>query len=217
MYSERIEQLIKAALADGVLTEKEKQILLRRAQEEGIDLDEFGMVLDARITELQNAATEKAVKSTPKSNKLGEVRKCPVCGALAPALAVSCAECGYEFTGIEASSSTQKLAKLISDVSQKSLNRSAKDDAIYEAVNSFPIPNMKDDLFDLMMWLKNQGYRRKFNECIERAQYLYPNDPLFARIINEDKANDKKTTRQALVIIILLLPLLALLWFLGIL
>ena len=27
MYNERIEQLIKAALADGVLTEKEKQIL----------------------------------------------------------------------------------------------------------------------------------------------------------------------------------------------
>ena len=47
MYNEKIEALIKAALADGVLTEKEKQILFKNAQAQGIDLDEFEMVLDA--------------------------------------------------------------------------------------------------------------------------------------------------------------------------
>ena len=49
MYNEKIEALIKAALADGVLTEKEKEILFKNAQAEGIDLDEFEMVLDARF------------------------------------------------------------------------------------------------------------------------------------------------------------------------
>ena len=39
MYNERLEQLIKAALADGVVTEKERQVLYKRAQEQGIDLD----------------------------------------------------------------------------------------------------------------------------------------------------------------------------------
>lgn len=52
MYNEKIEALIKAALADGVLTEKEKQILLKRAQAEGIELDEFEMILDARLLHL---------------------------------------------------------------------------------------------------------------------------------------------------------------------
>ena len=44
LYSERIEALIKAALADGKLTDKERQVLMRKAAEEGIDPDEFEMV-----------------------------------------------------------------------------------------------------------------------------------------------------------------------------
>lgn len=51
MYNEQIEVLISAALADGVLTEKEKQILFKKAESMGIDLDEFEMVLDARLVE----------------------------------------------------------------------------------------------------------------------------------------------------------------------
>ena len=74
MYNEKIEQLITAALADGVLTEKEKQILFKNAQAQGIDLDEFEMVLDARLVELQKSEKEKAEKSAPKSDKYGDVR-----------------------------------------------------------------------------------------------------------------------------------------------
>ena len=76
MYSEKMEALIKAALADGVLTEKEKQILFKRAQAEGIDLDEFEMILDARLIELKKVQKSSA----PKSDKFGDVRKCPACG-----------------------------------------------------------------------------------------------------------------------------------------
>ena len=72
MYNEKIEALISAALADGKLTEKEKQVLFKKAQAEGIDLDEFEMVLDARLVELEKA--EKAATSAPKSNKLGDVK-----------------------------------------------------------------------------------------------------------------------------------------------
>ena len=53
MYNEKLEALITAALADGVLTEKEKQILFKKAEAMGIDLDEFEMVLDARLVELK--------------------------------------------------------------------------------------------------------------------------------------------------------------------
>lgn len=60
MYDERIERLINAALADGELTEKEKQILFKNAQAEGIDLDEFEMVLESRLYEHQKAAQEAA-------------------------------------------------------------------------------------------------------------------------------------------------------------
>ena len=113
MYNEKIEALISAALADGVLTEKEKQVLFKRAEAEGIDLDEFEMVLDARLVELEKAEKEKAEKSAPKSTKYGDVRKCPVCGAMVPALAGICPECGYEFSGVDANLSSQKLADLL--------------------------------------------------------------------------------------------------------
>lgn len=124
MYNEQIEGLISAALADGVLTEKEKQILFKKAQSQGIDLDEFEMVLDARLVELQKAEKEKAEKSAPKSTKYGDVRKCPVCGALVPALAVVCPECGYEFSGVDANLSSQKLsAQLIEAENEFSIKR----------------------------------------------------------------------------------------------
>ena len=95
MYNEQMESLISAALADGVLTEKEKQILFKKAESMGIDLDEFEMVLDARLVELKKKEAREAEqhelemekakaaqKSAPKSNKYGDVRKCPACGAI---------------------------------------------------------------------------------------------------------------------------------------
>ena len=204
MYNEKIEQLIKAALADGVLTEKEKQILFKRAQEQGVDLDEFEMVLDARLVELQKAEKEKAEKSAPKSTKFGDVRKCPVCGALVPALATSCGECGYEFSGINASSSAQRLSQEIANAMKETQNRGSSSlkqmffeeerqvNMVHSIVNSFPIPNTKNDLFDLMLFFKSQGYEQKFKECRDRANLLFPNDPLFAKIIEDKKKNDKK-------------------------
>lgn len=228
MYDVKIEQLIKAALADGVLTEKEKQILFKRAQEQGIDLDEFEMVLDARLVELQKAEQEKREKSAPKSTKFGDVRKCPVCGALVPALAVSCEHCGYEFSGVEASSSSQILSRKIAEIKdaasirkneilaqnkystkrekgeycspQDAVLRQIDEDAesqIDALVSSFPVPNAKGDLFDLIMYLRNEPndtvYIRKCEECMQRACYLFPNDPLFAQIKNLVKAdNDER-------------------------
>lgn len=97
MYNEKIETLINAALADGVLTEKEKQVLLKRAQAEGIDLDEFEIVLEARLIQLKKAEIKSQPKLTPKTNKLGELQKCPACGEIVPILSGVCSSCGYIF------------------------------------------------------------------------------------------------------------------------
>jgi len=55
LYNNQIENLINLALADGELTEKEKQILFRKAEAAGIDLDEFEMVLEAKLYERNQA------------------------------------------------------------------------------------------------------------------------------------------------------------------
>ena len=54
MYNEKLEALITAALADGALTDKKKEIVLRRAVKEGEDPDEVEMVLEARFYEKHN-------------------------------------------------------------------------------------------------------------------------------------------------------------------
>lgn len=169
MYNEKIEQLIKAALADGVLTEKEKQVLFKRAQEQGIDLDEFEMVLDARLVELQKEEKEKSQKSAPTSDKIGDVRKCPACGALVPALASACVECGYEFTGIKSNLSSQALADKLEKINlqyeqkisgiggfdveksdQRWQENKSKVTTIANTIKTFPIPNTKADLFEFI-------------------------------------------------------------------
>lgn len=122
MYNERLEQLIDAALADGELTEKEKQILFKKAQEMGVDLDEFEMVLDARLVKLKKAEEEKAKSSAPKSNKLGDVKKCPNCGAIVQSYQAVCGECGYAFENVEANLSSQKLAEKLVAIDEKYLN-----------------------------------------------------------------------------------------------
>lgn len=244
MYNEKIEALISAALADGVLTEKEKQVLFKRAQAEGIDLDEFEMVLDARLVELEKAEKAKKEAAAPKSSKYGDVRKCPVCGAMVPALTATCPECGYEFSGVDANLSSQKLAdKLITAEKeceiekQKELEKfkpsawsseeKAREVRIEKGrledkykkiaqerkktiIETFPIPNTKSDLFEFITALLpkigdrqlGKAYRAKVEECILKANTLFPNDSTFAKITNQAQLDIKKHKQRKLIIIL---------------
>jgi len=67
MYSEKLEELINAALMDSILTEKEKKILFKKAEEEGIDLDEFEMILDSRLFEKQKISPPISATVTPST------------------------------------------------------------------------------------------------------------------------------------------------------
>jgi hypothetical protein len=68
MYSEKLEKLIELALVDGVLTDKERQVLMKNAEAEGIDIDEFEMILDARLHERQQTTGVVPVKITSANN-----------------------------------------------------------------------------------------------------------------------------------------------------
>jgi hypothetical protein len=118
MYNEQIENLINLALADGELTEKEKQILFKKAEAAGIDLDEFELVLEAKLFEKQKS--DKPVSAAPKSDKLGDVKKCPACGAISQSFSTKCSDCGNEFRNIEAS---QSIIKFFDKLNEIELNR----------------------------------------------------------------------------------------------
>ena len=52
MYHEELEQLIEFALIDGTITDKERAVLINKALQLGINKDEFEMVLEARIHQM---------------------------------------------------------------------------------------------------------------------------------------------------------------------
>ncbi len=174
MYNEQIEALISAALADGVLTEKEKQILFKKAQSMGIDLDEFEMVLDARLVELRKAEENKIQQAAPKSNKLGDVRTCPNCGAVIGSFLMICPECGFEFTGVGPNKFVEKFSTgLQNAISKKSkdggslflelfdttglVTESHNDRAVVKAearyVKNYPLPMTKEDCIEMLNFI----------------------------------------------------------------
>lgn len=132
MYKEKLEKLIEMALLDGELSEKEKQILFKNAEKEGVDLDEFEMVLDAKLFEKQKSMKpeKKETRAAPKSKNLRDVRKCTACGAIAESFATSCPDCATEFRNIEASKNIvtffEKLDKIESNREEKVYNNDAK-------------------------------------------------------------------------------------------
>ncbi len=135
MLTPELEQLIQFALEDGELTEKERSVLMRKAQAAGVDLDEFEMILDAKLQQSKKALAATA----PKPNsKHGEIRKCPACGATVRALTSKCSECGYEFTNIEAVKSANTLFERLQDLEMQK----AKELAAYDMSKNQSLQNL---------------------------------------------------------------------------
>ena len=53
MYSEQLEQLIKSVIADGVITEKERAVLHKKAASEGVDEDEIDVYVDGLVAQMK--------------------------------------------------------------------------------------------------------------------------------------------------------------------
>ena len=70
MYSEKLEEVISAALADGNLTEQKRKIIMRRAEKEGEDVEEVMMVVESRLL---NQTKEQSNQSQSKSESKEEV------------------------------------------------------------------------------------------------------------------------------------------------
>ena len=165
MYNEQIESLITAALTDGELNEKEKQILFKKAELFGIDLDEFEMVLEGRLFEKQQSSkkVETPISAAPKSDKFGDLKKCPACNAIVQSFQTKCSDCGHEFSNIEANVSIEKLFKLITEIEntpkekfgmfQEDKKEAYESDLVQkkaELIKNFPIPNTKNDILEFL-------------------------------------------------------------------
>ena len=73
MYNEKLETLITAALADGVLTDKEKNLLFKKAEAMGIDRDEFELVLEGRLAKRKKEMEAQAPQAAKPAKKEGAI------------------------------------------------------------------------------------------------------------------------------------------------
>ena len=175
MISENLNSLIEFALVDGELSEKEKQILFKKAESEGIDLDEFEMILNAKLFKIKQSQNPQvppaSINVAPKSDKFGDIKKCPSCGAIVETFSTRCIDCGYDFSNIQANASVQKLFEMINDLESKRDNDETNPIKAFgsvltksfglgigdrvnhqkkELISNFPIPNTKNDIIEFL-------------------------------------------------------------------
>jgi hypothetical protein len=183
MLTPELEQLIQYALADGVLTPKERAVLMKKAEAAGVDLDEFEMILEAKLHEAKKAAAAAAPKA---SNKEGEVKKCPHCGSPVSSFRTTCQECGHEFRNVEAIKSAAVLFEQIQNLEMekarelalhennknKQLEALAKIQVNARGEDSRKRKKERDDL----IWNLNKAAKaieKKFNEAKASLIKLY--------------------------------------------
>lgn len=171
MYNEKLEKLIEMALIDGALTEKEKQVLFKNAETMGVDPDEFEMVLEAKLYQKQQSIKPEKTEATPapKSDKHGDVKKCPACGSMVQSFQIKCIDCSHEFSNVESNASINKLFKMLNAAENERKDEGMSigkalggmfaeafgggdkiDSKKKTIISNFPIPTTKNDILEFL-------------------------------------------------------------------
>ena len=105
-----LENLVSNFLSKGELTERSRELLIKKAEQLGIDAIDFELELEAEIAQSKSTSSIVQVETQIKqSNKEGTTKKCPSCGAPVESFNTKCSDCGHEFRNTEAAFTVQKL------------------------------------------------------------------------------------------------------------
>jgi len=139
-----IEKLIDLALADGQITEKERNVILKKAAELGVDADEVEMTLDGRLHQMQ------ANQTKPAKEKAGNLNTCPSCGSIVNSFRTKCSDCGHEFRNAQTNNSIKDLMIELKKIRKINFEDEEEEyfNARAEVVRNFAIPTTKEDLIE---------------------------------------------------------------------
>jgi hypothetical protein len=93
MFSKELENLINASLTDGKLSELEKKALVKRAQKEGVDLDELEIYIESILQQRTQEQKVQLEKETSEHEKQRKGNICPHCATEIPPLTKICPNC----------------------------------------------------------------------------------------------------------------------------
>lgn len=166
MFSEELEMLIGAALADGQITDKERAVLHKRALAEGMDPDEFDMILDARLSKVTQNAEEAVEEAKKKPSTLQQL-----------------------MDRINEIRNTDFKGSLFKKGSTK------QTEAIVSVIRAFRMPNNRDELLELAAFLRpykkknimssdvsedydiQMSYKDRYKELETKVKSQFSNDP----------------------------------------
>ena len=150
MHTE-IEKMLALAEENGHLTEKQREIIVRKADAMGEDMDEVIFRLEAIPSAVEFVARPQ------ESAKLGKVEKCPHCGAPVTDTMLACPECGFVFA--EETGAGKKARKDIAELERKLIEAAkptSKDEELQDpqaadrrmarVIQAFPLPVTKEGL-----------------------------------------------------------------------
>ena len=178
-----IEKLIDLALADGQITEKERNVILKKAASFGVDLDEVEIILDGKIH-------QKISQETQKSQNIGNIKICPACGKHIQVLSVKCIACEHEFIGTSENKNLKKFNEEIKNFPRKKI----------ELLKALSIPNDKENVVEFLSFFVgqvsidnllvdniryNDSLKQKSIEVINSARVYFQNDGNFQDFISE--------------------------------
>ena len=115
MFSKELENLIEATLADGILEDHEKAALVKRAQKEGVDLDELEIYIQSIMQKRVQNQKIQMEKETALHEKERRGNVCPHCSTPIPPMTKLCPNCGQAVNSNE-TSGDKELFKLIDDI-----------------------------------------------------------------------------------------------------
>lgn len=183
-FSKELEELVEAVIADGVITEKERIALRKRAARDGIDPEEIEVLVESRLDDIR----KRQARST----------NCPVCQAEIPYGVTICPKCGWQ----RSKSVDIAASNFIQDFS-KGLAIAEKQERTKEYIENYPLPNSKSDLIEFALFLKAKSFKKntyynppklkywtsdaeykKYKECIDKLKMFYPNDPQANQIVD---------------------------------
>lgn len=90
LIPEELNALIQQYLTDGVLTDKERQVILNEAEKMGLNREKIDLILDAEVQKIDQQ-TDAAVRKQ-------KGKTCPYCGGSVPQLTDKCPHCGENIT-----------------------------------------------------------------------------------------------------------------------
>jgi hypothetical protein len=177
-----LEKTVDSVLANGELTDRSRELLMKKAEQLGVDLLDFELELESKIAQ-KKASTSGPLpiytSTTPQSNKEGDLKKCPSCGAPVQSFTTKCPECGHEFRNTVADTSISKLFDLLMEAETSAKDNtisgafgnflSGRGDATTEKkrniIANFPIPNSKESILEFLSTAVPKAKKATILDC----------------------------------------------------